>query len=228
MRSLKKPKVIADELPKEKHEFPKLFTIAKDLQLELNCVKEKAKEAFFDYLGSFKPFDLAIWEESKEFYYGVKCFKEIYASKERYQDNLSEALDEFVRLQLGSDTPKVDYEDAIKFLVTWNDITKRLYDPLFDVIEGCGDDGYGDYLDILPLAGEKVIARALVGAYKDHKKLFSDVYTSVRQEDPDDIFIKLIEGENYFSSTLEKSLKTFFYSYCRSYYDEVELEIGKD
>ena len=56
-----------------------------------------------------------------------------------------------------------DVEKALSFVRTYRVKSDALYRPLFDVIEGFGDDGYGDVLDSFPLFGKKRYEKALNG-----------------------------------------------------------------
>jgi len=76
---------------------------------------------------------------------------------------------------------------AIRYIKTYDIKVSALYRPLFGVIEGCGDDGYGDVLDSFPLFGRERYEKALKGEI---------VGTSEEQ----------YQGENYISMSLTDAL----------------------
>ena len=63
--------------------------------------------------------------------------------------------DELVRRAVTGQTKvhNFDYVDVLRWHVTHRKLTTAFYEPLFHVVSGRGDDGYGDLLDSLPLAG---------------------------------------------------------------------------
>jgi hypothetical protein len=75
-------------------------------------------------------------------------------------------------------------DDLLSFVKTYEVKKGALYRPLFDVIEGYGDDGYGDVLDSFPLFGRKRYEMALNGEIEGDSE---DQY----------------QGENYIRMTLE-------------------------
>jgi len=78
-----------------------------------------------------------------------------------------------------------------------------------------GDDGYGDLIDSLPLAGRKVVESILnddIANYKQLEKALND--------DPLKNFI--LHGENYIEMKLEEALEKAFLSVVRDLDDEDE------
>ncbi len=47
-------------------------------------------------------------------------------------------------------------DELIRFAKTYEEIKRRLYTPLFELVKGKGDDSYGDLIDNLPLLGHKM------------------------------------------------------------------------
>jgi len=103
---------------------------------------------------------------------------------------------------------KGEYETLLRFVATYSRKKNKLYKPLFDVIQGFGDDSYGDILDSFPLLGRKRYEAALEGWIEGD----SDAQ---------------YQGENYVEMGLESEAFKFFRSYCRFEADEIETgELG--
>jgi len=103
-----------------------------------------------------------------------------------------------------------DFDNIPRFAKTYNVKRGVIYRPLYDVIKGYGDDGYGDLLDSFPLWGRKRYEMALEGKIKG--KVDAQY-----------------QGENYISSRLEDSAYEKFAVLARYKADDVESEeTGKD
>ena len=59
----------------------------------------------------------------------------------------------------------------MRFAKTYGIKAAALYKPLFEVVEGRGDDSYGDLLDNLPLIGREVYDKAIEGYYGNENAL---------------------------------------------------------
>jgi len=94
-------------------------------------------------------------------------------------------------------------ETLLRFVATYSRKANKLYTPLFNVIEGFGDDGFGDILDSFPLFGRKRYESALKG------KIEGD-------SDAQD------QGENYVAMSLESEAFKLFCSHTRFEADEAE------
>lgn len=57
-------------------------------------------------------------------------------------------------------------DKVVRFIKTYESKVAALYKPLNEVIEGYGDDGYGDILDSFPLFGREKYEKALKGEIK--------------------------------------------------------------
>lgn len=109
----------------------------------------------------------------------------------------------------------VTLQDMARFAKTWTAKKDALYQPLFDVVEGKGDDGYGDFLDALPLAGREVYEACLDGDYGNNRVLIVGITTSLAhhevapQKYADKFLQMILNGENYIRMMLENAAKNF-------------------
>lgn len=85
---------------------------------------------------------------------------------------------------------------ALRFYKTYRRLKARLSKALWDVIEGFGDDGYGDVIDSFPLFGRERAEKALKGEIEGESR---DQY----------------QGENYIGMSLENALFEYYASSCR-------------
>jgi hypothetical protein len=93
-----------------------------------------------------------------------------------------------------------DRHTAVRFIKSYSTLTNKLSHSLWNVIEGYGDDGYGDCIDSFPLFGREVVEKAL------EEELDVDPY----------------QGENYVVMNLNDSLTEYFGTSC--YYDYCDEE----
>jgi len=92
------------------------------------------------------------------------------------------------------------------FVKRYEQICEDLYKPLFDVIEGFGDDGYGDILDSFPLHGRQRVEMGLKGEIDGTSE---DQY----------------QGENYVRMNLNDTLTKKFAMKC---YHDHRNELHED
>jgi len=109
------------------------------------------------------------------------------------KDNTKLACDRFLHEYIFG--RKTDPYAAMRFIRTYNKKVDALYKPLFDTIDGFGDDGYGDILDSFPLFGRERYEKALKGEIEGSSK---DQY----------------QGENYMRMSLEDVFKKKFAIAC--------------
>ena len=69
----------------------------------------------------------------------------------------------------GEAVPEYSIDEAVQFAKTWSELKRQLYAPLFDVIDGKGDDAFGDLLDALPLAGRDVVRKSIDGEFSSNE-----------------------------------------------------------
>jgi hypothetical protein len=115
------------------------------------------------------------------------------------------AVDELFRLATETDAVATDAElsigqsdstlETIRFAKTYRVKAAALYKPLFDVIEGRGDDSYGDLLDNLPLMGQDMY-KQLIGNGEKSNYGNNSVFESAVKD------VILIEEENRHSRKL--------------------------
>ena len=100
----------------------------------------------------------------------------------------------------GEHVPAYSLEEATRFAKTWRELTRRLYQPLFDVVRGRSDDAYGDLLDSLPLAGREVVNAALTRQFTTNTHFEDSVRFACRRRKELGPFI--LQGENYVATAL--------------------------
>lgn len=98
--------------------------------------------------------------------------------------------------------------EAVQFAKSWRQLSRDLYEPLFDVVTGRGDDAYGDLLDALPLASRKVVMRALEHGYLNDRDLEEAVRSSCRVHPP--MADLILHGENYVAASLFEAARQYF------------------
>ena len=88
-----------------------------------------------------------------------------------------------------------DFYELLSFIKTYNEKTGKISKALYDVVEGYGDDGYGDFCDSFLMHGREAYEKALQGELvKDAKDL--------------DL------GENYVRTNLETAAMEYFEGYA--------------
>ena len=145
--------------------------------------------------------DAKFWELVEDFF--NKRLSALSGQKERH---------EAVARVLAREFTYGSFQDAgiytfLSFAKTYAAKVKALYTPLFGVIKGFGDDGYGDILDSFPLFGRDRYEEALLG------KITGD---SEEQ----------YQGENYVSMHLNDAAQKFFGSYARDKRGEEDDHAG--
>jgi hypothetical protein len=106
------------------------------------------------------------------------------------------------------DVPRYSMHEAIQFAKSWRELTRRLYQPLFDVIEDRSDDAYGDLLDALPLAGRDVVQK-LLGREFANQDQFEQTVRDACKECPQMAELTL-RGENYVGMSLMDAAREYF------------------
>jgi len=98
------------------------------------------------------------------------------------------------------------YIKAVQFSNTYRAIVDYLYNPLFDVVQGCSDDTYSDVLDYFPLLGAQMVNAALAG------------------ELPKVNYKEFYNGENYVGMRLEDARDKYFKTYARKVLERMDDE----
>ena len=114
----------------------------------------------------------------------------------QYQFNVKNAAYEFFR-KPACDAVSYTLDEALRFAVTYRQMSEALYTPLFDVITDRGDDSYGDLLDAMPLAGRVIYEKCLSKYYGNNVA----IETAIGDEVPK-LARFIMRGENYIRSTL--------------------------
>lgn len=63
--------------------------------------------------------------------------------------------------QLEVDGVKVTFDELMSFIENYEAVTSALHNHLFYIVEGKGDDSYGDMCDSLPLIGREAVKQLL-------------------------------------------------------------------
>jgi rubrerythrin len=100
----------------------------------------------------------------------------------------------------------------MRFAKTYELKASKLYKPLFEVVEGRGDDGYGDLLDNLPLIGREVYEKALDGYYGNESALRDAVLESFKGtvKEAERLISYIFNGENYNQMSLNEKGREVF------------------
>lgn len=107
----------------------------------------------------------------------------------------------------GETVPEYSVEEAVQFAKTWSELKSRLYARLFDVVDGRGDDAYGDLLDALPLAGREVVRKSVDGEFASNE-LFEQAVAEACQE-CQGLAELILHGENYCYSHLHDAARDY-------------------
>lgn len=114
----------------------------------------------------------------------------------QYQFNVKNAAYEFFR-KPACDAVSYTLDEALRFAVTYRQMSEALYTPLFDVITDRGDDSYGDLLDAMPLAGRVIYEKCLSKYYGNNVAIESAIGDEIPK-----LARFIMRGENYIRSTL--------------------------
>lgn len=225
---------------------------AQELALEFNRVGAKFGKAFRHYMEELPLLDADRFWEILEKYFRPLVIERVFR-----QDAAKDAISEFFRVQSAAGKVQVwdsrggyryeecpyTFDEAIRFAKTWGHYKRALYKPLFDVVEDKGDDGYGDLLDSLPLAGQTIHNACHDHDYGNNRVFREAVKDTLEQavdsqmKNVDDercakfkkkLTSFVIDGENYFEMRLSDIAQSWFIIWARDQYlDEQEKE-GKD
>jgi hypothetical protein len=89
-----------------------------------------------------------------------------------------------------------DHNIMLRFIKTYEELCGKIYTALYNVIEGFGDDSYGDIIDSFPLFGEESVNKALDGEIEGSSE---DQY----------------QGENYVKTTLRDTIYEKYAIACK-------------
>ena len=107
----------------------------------------------------------------------------------------------------GEVVPEYSVEEAMQFAKTWSELKSQLYAPLFDVVDGRGDDAYGDLLDALPLAGREVVRKSLGRAFSGNESFEQAVVDAC--QGCQGLAELILRGENYCFSHLHDAARDY-------------------
>lgn len=192
---------------------------ARENALLFSKAKSSYHKSFQQLLRSIKPLsDDRFWELLKhyrnEVIQYVICYK---------KGSDSAACEFFRKSTFEQASGRIDwtFEEALAFIVTYELKAKALYQPLFDTVTGRGDDGYGDLLDSLLLAGRETFDKCMAKKFFDNEE-FEDfvknaVYNIVSTTTKVDVskitipFQKhILNGENYNQMFLREQAEKYF------------------
>ena len=94
---------------------------------------------------------------------------------------------------------KVTFDELVRFIENYEAITAALHDYLFDVVEGKGDDSYGDLCDGLPLIGREGV-KLLLSMDNNHENnpaVEGIIRDNCGKHDADKWTDMIWNGENY-------------------------------
>lgn len=113
----------------------------------------------------------------------------------------------------------VAWELAVRFLNKYEEVKSTLHKKCYD-LRGLerGDDGYGDLMDSLPLAGKDIVDGLMnddIATYKQLQEAFT-----LKNDQPLKKFI--LNGENYICMKLEEKLQEAYLAVSRDLEDDDE------
>ena len=226
---------------------------AQELALEYNRAGAKFGKAFRHYMAELPVLDGDRFWEILEKYFRPLVVERIYR-----QDAAKDAISEFFRVQSAAGKVQVydarnggyryeecpyTFDEALRFAKTWGEYKSSLYKPLFEVVEDKGDDGYGDLLDSLVLAGETVHNACHDHDYGDNEEFREAVKDTLEQvvdtqmnkaDDERRAKVKkrlvsfVIDGENYFEMRFSDIAQSWFVIWARDQYLAEQEKEGKD
>ena len=134
--------------------------------------------------------------------------------------NNRDAAHELLRKALVGHYHNFTVTEAMRFAKTYEAKVAAIYKPLFDTVEGRGDDGYDDLLDSLPLVGKEFYVRCLDsasfnGSNARFEKAVKEACSNYRHDTPHVCFeFKkfVLQGENYNRMDLKDKCQSFFKS----------------
>ena len=181
---------------------------------QFRAAQENYHVAFGDYFANEVTSlpDDQFWQLQQVFVREVVTFRFSYGRT----NGIDQAARELFRKPLASDfngrgtgeVPRYSMHEAIQFAKTWRELTRRLYQPLFDVVEDRGDDAYGDLLDALPLSGRDVIEKSLAKEIGNCGQ-FEQAVRDVCKECPQMAEL-ILHGESYIASSLCDAAREYF------------------
>lgn len=111
----------------------------------------------------------------------------------------------------GADKPlHYSMTEAIQFAKSWQRLSRRLYEPLFNVVEDRSDDAYGDLLDALPLARREVAENSLGRMYGNGEQ-FEEAVRDACGGHPE-LAQLILRGENYVGMALQDAARDYYAS----------------
>lgn len=187
----------------------------------IELAKEKAAAdevygvAFRAHLRTFKPMDTSLFWEV------IEKFSENISARLKYgsgvKDGAHNLLCELVYGNAEEDQMAA-WEDMARFLACYELVTHNLSIKMADMPNlDRGDDGYGDLVDSLPLAGQKIVNAITEDDIANSKQL-----DKALADHPLGKFI--LEGENYICMSFEKVLLKAFVSVSREQEEEEREE----
>jgi len=181
---------------------------------QFQAAQEQYHWAFRDYLAHEVAVlsDDRFWQIQAVFVREVICFRFGY----NRTNGVEQAAREMFRKPLAGDfssrddQPPLQYTlaEATQFAKSWQQLSRRLYRPLFDLVTDRGDDSYGDLLDALPLAGRTVIETSLAGGYRDHACFEQAVRTACHP--CPQLAALILHGEQYIGMLLGDAARDYF------------------
>ena len=102
---------------------------------------------------------------------------------------------------------------AAEFIAFYQDLKNKLSKACFDLRDlGRGDDGYGDLMDMLPLAGRGICEDLI-----NHRRIAcdEDLYERVVADHTEKMAKEILNGENYITSKLEEAWMDRFGPFAR-------------
>jgi len=208
--------------------------------IRLAKAKSEAEKAWNDaYEGTYK--DAPLMEVDRFWACMAYLQQEVVGFILRLKRPTTHATDEFGRKCWCEQFPgkfHITPIEYVSFAKTYRALKDQLYQPLFEVVEGYGDDSYGDLLDTLPLLGRDFIKLILHGGFggegkRDHSSFCQSVASYVKSDwaigsDWNKPFEWFMHGENYMSMSLQESASKYLFYYMKDAEGDGEAEAEEE
>ena len=200
----------------ENYDYLRDIPYVSSQQLEItamgaNCAK-MANEIFVNSLRQLIATVNEYSDDDERLFQVSHLYRRVFTYNSFHQKDSQRMIHEVVRQLMTGEANKngrdLNFIDALRFVKTISNMKRPLSSQLYDVVEGKGDDSYGDFLDSFILVGKDVWEKTLSGCYKkgDWELLKSDIIASVGEAMANFI----IEGENYIEMYTTEKIQLFF------------------
>lgn len=160
--------------------------------------------------------------DAEEFWAWVDGLRKDVQREKHPQLVIKRVLDHFCwKVLHGSQWSMPAWEKCATFVNKWREVRAKLHHDLFDMpgVEK-GDDGYGDWVELLVMLGHDICLRLMAGEYPAYDDVRRAVYQQANEEGVKPARLEayhdfIMNGEAHITHHLEESLKEYFTSAVR-------------